>query len=115
MSLATISNISGDHLPLAAKRGQLDFVQAMNRRHLAQRPADDELEGVIASMELAFRMQATAPQLLDLTSESKKTLERYRVGKKLSIGTCRPTRPSSLRSAPTRCATRRGRLARSAC
>ena len=67
MSLATISNISGEHLPLTAKRKQLDFVQAMNREHLADRPDDAKLEGVIESMELAFRMQATAPELLDLS------------------------------------------------
>lgn len=91
MSRATISNIAGKHLPLAAKRQQLDFVQSMNREHLAARPEDGKLEGVIESMELAFRMQATAPELLDLTSESQQTLERYRVGKKQSVGTCRPT------------------------
>jgi len=91
MSQATISNIAGKHLPLAAKRRQLDFVQSMNREHLAARPGDGKLEGVIESMELAFRMQATAPELLDLTSESQQTLERYRVGKKQSVGTCRPT------------------------
>ncbi|MDG2125905.1 MAG: DUF1501 domain-containing protein, partial [Verrucomicrobiales bacterium] len=33
MSLATIPNIAGEHLPLAAKRRQLDFVQSMNREH----------------------------------------------------------------------------------
>lgn len=91
MSRATISNIAGKHLPLAAKRRQLDFVQSMNREHLAERPEDGKLEGVIESMELAFRMQATAPELLDLTSESQQTLERYRVGEKQSVGTCRPT------------------------
>ena len=91
MSQATISSISGQHLPVTAKRRQLDFVQAMNREHLAARPEDEKLEGVIESMELAFRMQAAAPQLLDLTGESPETLERYRVGQKHSVGTCRPT------------------------
>jgi hypothetical protein len=91
MSLATISDISGQHLPSDAKRKQLDFVQAMNRDHLSDRPNDAKLEGVIDSMELAFRMQASAPELLDLSGETQATLQRYRVGKKLSIGTCRPT------------------------
>ncbi len=90
MSAATISNISGEHLSPAAKRKQLDFVQAMNREHLAQRPGDERLEGVIKSMELAFRMQEAAPGLLDLSSESKETLERYRVGKKLLRGNLPP-------------------------
>ena len=91
MSKATINDISGRHLSLREKRRQVDFVQAMNREHQVKRQDDHRLEGVIESMELAFRMQTQAPELLDLSSESKATLERYRVGKKLSVGTCRPT------------------------
>ena len=91
MSQATIANITGDDLLPTAKREQLDFVQAMNRQYLGQRQQDANLEGVIQSMELAYRMQTAAPQLLDIRDESEKTLERYRVGKKLSVGTCRPT------------------------
>ena len=73
------------------KRRQLDLIQSMNAEHFSARPEDRHLEGVIASMELAFRMQSVAPGLLDLSDETPQTLERYRVGKKLSIGTCRPT------------------------
>ena len=91
MSLATIRDISGNHLAPGGKRSQLDFVQSMNRDHLADRSGDAALEGVIESMELAYRMQSAAPELLDLSNETEATLERYRVGKKLSIGTCRPT------------------------
>ncbi len=91
MSAATINNISGKHLSLAAKRQQLDFVQSLNRQHLANRPDDQKLEGVIESMELAFRMQTQAPEILDISNETQATLERYRVGKKISEGTCRPT------------------------
>ena len=91
MSAATIRDIRGAHLPNEAKREQLDFVQSMNREHMKQRSGDRHLEGVIDSMELAFRMQASAPELLDLSNETEATLNRYRVGKKLSIGTCRPT------------------------
>lgn len=91
MSLATIDNIASAHLPPSAKREQLNFIQSMNRNHVAQRAGDAELEGVIETMELAFRMQSNAPELLDLSNETEQTLERYRVGKKLSVGTCRPT------------------------
>lgn len=91
MSKATISNVIGDHLPSNAKRRQLDLIQAMNREHLAARPDDAKLESVIESMELGFRMQTLAPGLLDLSSESPETLERYRVGQKISTGTCRPS------------------------
>ncbi|MFK8111240.1 MAG: DUF1501 domain-containing protein [Rubripirellula sp.] len=90
MSAATIANISSKHLSRVAKRDQIDFVQSMNRHHAATRN-DARLNGVIESMELAFRMQASAPELLDLSGETQRTLDRYRVGKKLSVGTCRPT------------------------
>lgn len=89
MSKATIGNIAGEHLPLRAKRRQLDFVQAMNRAHAQARPQDAKLESVIQSMELGFRMQAVAPDILDIRSESKHTLERYNVGYKELVGTCR--------------------------
>ncbi len=91
MSTATISNISGKHLSLSEKRQQLDFVQSLNRQHLANRPDDQKLEGVIESMELAFRMQSQAPKILDCRNETQATLDRYGVGKKISEGACRPT------------------------
>jgi len=71
------------------KRRQLDLIQAMNRDHLSLRGDDPQLEGVIQTMELGFRMQAAAPDLLDLSQESKATLERYRVGKNFAAGTCK--------------------------
>ena len=90
MSRATIGNLSGDHLPVASKRQQLDFVQKLNRRHAGARPDDANLESAIQSMELGFRMQMSAPELLDLSNESQATLDRYRVGKqKPTVGTCR--------------------------
>jgi len=90
MSKATISNVQGNHLPLSAQRRQLSFLQSMNRSHLANRGNDAQLDNVIKSMELGFRMQTEAPGLLDLKNESKETLERYRVGaQEKPTGTCR--------------------------
>ncbi len=90
MSRATINNVSSEHLPLAAQRRQLDFVQIMNREHLRTRAEDARLENVIEAMELGFRMQAEAPGLLDLSRETQATLDRYQVGgQKESVGTCR--------------------------
>jgi len=86
MSTATINNVVGEHLPQAAKRRQLDFVQALNRRHLAERPSDERLDSVIRSMELGFQMQSEAPGLLDLTRETQATLDRYRVGRGKTVG-----------------------------
>lgn len=91
MASATINNVNSDHLPLSAKRKQLEFLQTMNRNHLRERPSDAKLDGVIKSMELGFRMQMTAPDLLDLSKESKATLQRYRVGNQKTVGTCKDT------------------------
>lgn len=91
MSKASITNVQGNHLTPGAKRRQVDFIQEMNREHAQKRPEDQKLEGVIESMELAFRMQTSAPELLDLSQETEATLTKYRVGKNISLGTCRPT------------------------
>ena len=92
MTKATIANIASDHLPRSTRRRQLDFVQSLNRQHLEARPGDRKLDSVIESMELGFRMQSEAPGLLDISDETKETLERYRVGQqKESVGTCKVT------------------------
>lgn len=90
MSQASINNIQSAHLPLTVKRRQLDFAQFMNRNHLSARPHDSKLESVIESMELGFKMQMNAPELLDLSTESQATLDRYQVGKQAGpTGTCK--------------------------
>lgn len=89
MSKATIQDVAGLHLPAEVKRRQLDFVQDLNREHFSQRPDDEQLDGVIQTMELGFRMQASAPGLLDISTESARTLEQYQVGKNYPAGTCK--------------------------
>ncbi len=88
MSTATIPNIANAHLDPQAARRQLDLIQSMNREHQAVRRGDANLEAVIESLELGFRMQSTAPGLLDTTNESAATLARYGVGPTRSSGTC---------------------------
>ena len=90
MSKATLAHVSGNPLPAHLRRRQLDLLQVINREHLrAGRQDDPQLEGVIQTLELGFRMQSVAPQLLDLRDESAATLERYRVGVNHSVGTCK--------------------------
>jgi hypothetical protein len=69
-------------LDRAAQREQLDLLARLNERHLKERPGGDELAARIHSYELAFRMQSEAPEAVDLTRESRKTFERYGIGKK---------------------------------
>ncbi len=64
---------------LGLQRRQLDLVQAMNR-DLADRPgAPDQLDGVIQSYELAFKMQGKVPELLDIAREPQSVLDAYGV------------------------------------
>ena len=63
----------------ALQRLQLDFIQEKNRE-LAQSPgAPSELEGIIESYELAFKMQGKVPELLDISKEPKHVLDAYGV------------------------------------
>ncbi|WP_337175245.1 DUF1501 domain-containing protein [Paludisphaera sp.] len=63
----------------ALQRRQIDLVQSMNRDLAATPGAPDELDGVIASYELAFRMQGKVPELLDISSEPQSVLDAYGV------------------------------------
>ncbi|HEV3021581.1 MAG TPA: DUF1501 domain-containing protein, partial [Pirellulales bacterium] len=59
------------------QRGKLDFIQRLNREHLEARQEDARLEARIASYELAFRMQAAAPEAINLASETAATRDMY--------------------------------------
>lgn len=64
------------------QRRMLDALQQLNQRHLADRDYDDQLSARIAAYELAFRMQATAPELVDLSEETPNTLHLYGIDHK---------------------------------
>ncbi|MEY4190600.1 MAG: hypothetical protein RIR17_1336, partial [Planctomycetota bacterium] len=73
---AKIPFITGD-TPTKLQRMEIDFFNRMNRERLQVTGPDNALEGRIDSFELAFRMQATAPQLQDLSSETPLTQKLY--------------------------------------
>ena len=63
----------------ARRQGQaLDALRELNMARLAA-TGDDEIATRIASYEMAYRMQTSAPELMDLSGESKATLEMYGV------------------------------------
>ena len=68
----------------AQQRRRLDLVQRFNRRLLDRVQSDQQMEGMIESFELAFRMQAATPRLLDLSRETKAVQELYGVGEAVS-------------------------------
>jgi hypothetical protein len=62
------------------QRREIDFVQSLNRQHRAERQdVASELDARIANYELAFQLQMAAPEALDLSQESERTLEMYGV------------------------------------
>ncbi len=62
----------------AAQRSTLDLIQGLNRKHRDARPGGPlELDGRIASYELAYRMQSEALDVGDLSSETPETLALY--------------------------------------
>ena len=78
---ATISHLTNDQTPAALQRRQLDLLAQINGAHLRQGAPDPRIEGVIQSFELAFRMQAETPKLMDMAGESQATLDLYGIGR----------------------------------
>ena len=59
--------------------GELNFLQQLNRRHLAKRGGNTDLEARITAYELAARLQLSAPEVADMTSESLTTQREFEV------------------------------------
>lgn len=62
-----------------SQRAALDVLLEMNQLHREARPGVLDLDGRIASYELAYRMQSEALDVGDLSGESKETLAAYQV------------------------------------
>ncbi len=77
---ARVSHVGNSRLQLPEQRRQLDLIQSLNRKHLEQAVHDPGIEGLIANYELAFRMQSTIPQIMDLEDETRETFELYGIG-----------------------------------
>ncbi|MFK5923380.1 MAG: DUF1501 domain-containing protein [Verrucomicrobiota bacterium] len=77
---AEISNLKNKHISSKLQRQQLGFIQKLNRDHQRRAPVTNQLEGLIQSFELAFKMQAEAPLVMDIKSESQRTLDLYGIG-----------------------------------
>ncbi len=61
----------------ARQRAKLDLVTDLDRAHSQARPDDTRLAARIAAYELAYRMQAEAPEAVDLAGESAETKRLY--------------------------------------
>jgi hypothetical protein len=61
---------------------QFDLQQSLNKAQLQQQPGEQELEAVVNSYELAWRMQTRAPEVVDVERESAATLDAYGINQK---------------------------------
>jgi hypothetical protein len=59
------------------QRNKLDLLADLNRHYAAKDPSDSELAARLNSYELAYRMQAAAPEAVDLAGESEDTKKLY--------------------------------------
>jgi hypothetical protein len=72
-----LANLRNEQLAAAGQRRQLDFAQRLNALHRERVGADNGLDARIDSLELAFRMQAAAADVFDISREPEKVKEAY--------------------------------------
>jgi hypothetical protein len=64
------------------QRAKLDLLGKLNQHFAADKPEDAELSARLRSYELAFRMQAAAPEAVDVSKESDATKQLYGIDEK---------------------------------
>jgi hypothetical protein len=81
----------------------IDAIAQLNSERFKVK-GDEEINSRIAAYELAFRMQAAAPELIDLSTESQETLDAYGVEREdPKIKAHRSGGPGQFRSFATNC------------
>lgn len=79
---APIRHLTDSTVSESVQRRRIDLIQKMNQRQLERLKTDQQMEGVIESFELAFKMQTETPKLVNFAEESKATLALYGVDEK---------------------------------
>ena len=72
-----VANIRNPKLDFGEQREQLDLLNALNQRHLAERGGANELEAEIKTMETAFQMQREALEVFDISREPEHVRKMY--------------------------------------
>ncbi|MEZ6125882.1 MAG: DUF1501 domain-containing protein [Planctomycetaceae bacterium] len=80
--ISNLSRPSGESSD--AQNRKLQVLDFLNRRHAASRTQQTELDARIAGYELAFRMQSSAPEAVDLAQETPETLALYGMDQKVT-------------------------------
>ncbi|MEM8669686.1 MAG: DUF1501 domain-containing protein [Planctomycetota bacterium] len=79
---ARIRNLRNDTLSPSEQLRQLEALRSLNAVQAANRPGDREFEAVINSYELAWRMQNSVPDILNLADEPDHVQKMYGIGQK---------------------------------
>lgn len=79
---ATIRNLTSASRSETERTRQWELLRALNADQASQRVGDPEMEAVINSYELAWKMQQHAPEVLSLDCESSETQALYGIGEK---------------------------------
>jgi hypothetical protein len=78
-----ISNLNrSGRMTAQQQRSQLDILKAMNAKHQQLRPHEADLAARLESFELAYRMQTSAPEAMDVSEETEETQKAYGVDQK---------------------------------
>ncbi len=72
-----VSYVNNPKFSLTEQRRELDLLQKIEGMREAKVGTDAQVEGVIKSMEIAYRMQTEAPEVFDVRKESQATLDLY--------------------------------------
>jgi len=72
-----IQNVRNQRLSAEQQKHQFALLQQLNSRHLSLRPEEADIEARIRSFELAYRMQIDAPEIMNISKETKQTIARY--------------------------------------
>jgi hypothetical protein len=85
ISTARLGAVSNPRWGEAAQRQQIELLGDLaNASPTANATSDAELNEVIRSYELAFEMQHSLPRLMDLSRETRATLELYGIGTRVT-------------------------------
>ena len=82
---APVLNLTPEYeRPDEVSRAARGLLNRLDERHRSERPGYLELDARIESYALAARMQLSASEVLDLSSESQETLDAYGIGQKVT-------------------------------
>ena len=75
-----VANIHPKESSVSAQARKLSLLQRLDQQSAVELGHDSAVESAIANQELAFRMQSSVPELMDLSGESEVTHKLYGVG-----------------------------------